>query len=318
MSRHVSWSCNSECRVPVCQSNVATCPFFPTTARCLPFRVYLARYGPPSNVHSFLPLAASWPDALATSSWPTLHVLSISSSTWIPPASSCNSSSESFTRAFAFVACALSLLSFCRSFGFWIWLYDFVPSGGGELVRRDLGRDVWGTTEWSVRSSGPDDFGFVWDEPLSSLRRLLTGLKASALAIRLSMVRVYKFYNVLLCEWTWKSSTSREARSDGDPILEGVYVADELLTQQHISRLGSGLVPCHQLTFQLPVLTASYATTSTKMRSLSSIRSQVSVLIRRIQLQYWLRLSLVFAAAKTWWGMIKIDCSILHHQTSSI
>lgn len=40
MSRQVSPSCSSACSVPVCQSNVATWPFFPTTAICLAFRAY--------------------------------------------------------------------------------------------------------------------------------------------------------------------------------------------------------------------------------------------------------------------------------------
>jgi hypothetical protein len=35
ISRHVSCNCNSEWIVPVCQSNVETCPVRPTIARCL-------------------------------------------------------------------------------------------------------------------------------------------------------------------------------------------------------------------------------------------------------------------------------------------
>lgn len=35
MSLQVSCNCSSECIVPVCQSNVATCPYLPTMAICL-------------------------------------------------------------------------------------------------------------------------------------------------------------------------------------------------------------------------------------------------------------------------------------------
>jgi hypothetical protein len=74
----------------------------PATAPChgeynsahLPLRVYLERYGPPSRTISFLPLAASAPTCCRISFCVIRHVLSISPSTSIFPASSVSRSSR--------------------------------------------------------------------------------------------------------------------------------------------------------------------------------------------------------------------------------
>ena len=101
ISRQVSCSCSSESIFPVCQSKVATWPFCPTTAICLPLRVYLARYGPPSRINSLRPRAASTPIDLTISSCDIRHDLSIPpSSISIFPALFGRRSSASRSRAF--------------------------------------------------------------------------------------------------------------------------------------------------------------------------------------------------------------------------